>query len=218
MEEWLTAYKIPVGQWGKQFFDFLTTWLDWFFDGLSTGISAALEAMIAALLWPPPLVVVALFAALAWLLHRSIAITAGVAARPALHPEPGALAGDDRDAGARHRLGRRGDGDRRAGRHRRGAPRMALQAAAPGPRPDADAADLRLSHPGAGAVRPRPRAGPDHAPSIFAIPAPIRLTHLGITSVPKQLIEAGEAFGATQAAASVEGRAARRPAHRSWRA
>ena len=60
MEEWFTAYKIPVGQWGKQFFDFLTTWLDWFFDGLSTGISAALEAMIAALLWPPPLVVVAL--------------------------------------------------------------------------------------------------------------------------------------------------------------
>ena len=33
---------------------------------------------------------------------------------------------------------------------------------------------------------------------IFAIPAPIRLTHLGITSVPKQLIEAGEAFGATK--------------------
>ena len=58
MEKWLTAYKIPVGQWGKQFFDFLTTWLDWFFDGLSTGISAVLEAMIAALLWPPPLVIV----------------------------------------------------------------------------------------------------------------------------------------------------------------
>jgi glycine betaine/proline transport system permease protein len=33
---------------------------------------------------------------------------------------------------------------------------------------------------------------------IFAIPAPIRLTHLGITSVPKSLIEAGEAFGATK--------------------
>ena len=33
---------------------------------------------------------------------------------------------------------------------------------------------------------------------VFAIPAPIRLTHLGITSVPKQLIEAGEAFGATK--------------------
>jgi glycine betaine/proline transport system substrate-binding protein len=32
---------------------------------------------------------------------------------------------------------------------------------------------------------------------IFALPAPIRLTHLGISSVPRPLIEAGEAFGAT---------------------
>ncbi len=34
---------------------------------------------------------------------------------------------------------------------------------------------------------------------IFALPAPIRLTHLGISSVPRPLIEAGEAFGATPA-------------------
>jgi glycine betaine/proline transport system substrate-binding protein len=33
---------------------------------------------------------------------------------------------------------------------------------------------------------------------IFALPAPIRLTHLGISCVPKALIEAGEAFGATR--------------------
>jgi glycine betaine/proline transport system permease protein len=33
---------------------------------------------------------------------------------------------------------------------------------------------------------------------IFALPAPVRLTHLGITSVPRPLIEAGEAFGATR--------------------
>ena len=33
---------------------------------------------------------------------------------------------------------------------------------------------------------------------IFAIPAPVRLTYLGITSVPKPIIEAGEAFGATK--------------------
>ena len=32
---------------------------------------------------------------------------------------------------------------------------------------------------------------------IFAIPAPIRLTHLGISSTPKPLIEAAAAFGAT---------------------
>jgi glycine betaine/proline transport system permease protein len=33
---------------------------------------------------------------------------------------------------------------------------------------------------------------------IFAMPAPIRLTYLGITSVPKPMIEAGQAFGATR--------------------
>jgi glycine betaine/proline transport system substrate-binding protein len=33
---------------------------------------------------------------------------------------------------------------------------------------------------------------------IFALPAPIRLTHLGISGVPKALVEAGQAFGATR--------------------
>src|SRR3546814_11243686 len=33
---------------------------------------------------------------------------------------------------------------------------------------------------------------------IFAIPAPIRLTYLGIASVPKALVEAGESLGATK--------------------
>jgi len=33
---------------------------------------------------------------------------------------------------------------------------------------------------------------------IFALPAPIRLTTLGITSVPRPLIEAGQAFGASR--------------------
>jgi glycine betaine/proline transport system substrate-binding protein len=32
---------------------------------------------------------------------------------------------------------------------------------------------------------------------IFALPAPIRMTHLGISTVPRPLLEAGEAFGAT---------------------
>jgi glycine betaine/proline transport system permease protein len=30
------------------------------------------------------------------------------------------------------------------------------------------------------------------------VPAPIRLTHLGVSSTPQHLIEAGEAFGATR--------------------
>jgi glycine betaine/proline transport system permease protein len=33
---------------------------------------------------------------------------------------------------------------------------------------------------------------------IFAMPAPVRMTYLGITSIPTPMIEAGEAFGATK--------------------
>jgi glycine betaine/proline transport system permease protein len=33
---------------------------------------------------------------------------------------------------------------------------------------------------------------------IFVIPTAVRLTHLGVVSVPKSIIEAGEAFGATK--------------------
>ncbi|NBU25446.1 MAG: choline ABC transporter permease subunit [Gammaproteobacteria bacterium] len=33
---------------------------------------------------------------------------------------------------------------------------------------------------------------------VFALPAPVRLTHLGITAVPRPMLEAGEAFGATR--------------------
>jgi ABC-type proline/glycine betaine transport system permease subunit len=33
---------------------------------------------------------------------------------------------------------------------------------------------------------------------IFALPAPIRMTQLGISSVPRALLEAGESFGATR--------------------
>jgi glycine betaine/proline transport system permease protein len=36
------------------------------------------------------------------------------------------------------------------------------------------------------------------ATAIFVLPAPIRLTHLGISSTPKHLIEAAQAFGATK--------------------
>ena len=43
---------------------------------------------------------------------------------------------------------------------------------------------------------------------IFALPAPVRLTQLGISQVPQTLLEAGDAFGATPAAAAVEGGAA----------
>ena len=53
---------------------------------------------------------------------------------------------------------------------------------------------------------------------IFVIPTAVRLTHLGVISVPKSIIEAGEAFGATKQPAAVEGRAARGAADHHGRA
>ena len=197
MEEWLTAYKIPVGQWGKQFFDVLTTSLDWFFDGLARGISVVLEAMIDALLWPPPLVVIAAFAALAFLLQRSLVIAAGVAlgllyiANQGLWKETietlalviGAAAvsmGIGVPVGI-------------AAAHREWLYKLL--------RP---ILDLMQTLPTFVYLIPAlVLFGLGLAPGlittvVFAIAAPIRLTHLGITSVPQQLIEAGEAFGATR--------------------
>ena len=39
---------------------------------------------------------------------------------------------------------------------------------------------------------------------IFVVPAPIRLTYLGISSTPAPLIEAAESFGATKKTAIVD--------------
>ena len=51
---------------------------------------------------------------------------------------------------------------------------------------------------------------------IFALPAPIRLTYLGISSAPKQLMEAAESFGATKRQTAVAGGGARMRCRRSW--
>ena len=197
MEDWFTAYKIPVGKWGELFFDFLTTWLDWFFDGLSTGISAALEAMIAVLLWPPPLVIVALVMGLAWLLHRSIAITVGVAIgllyilnqglwKETIETLALVIGSAAVAMGIGVPVGI-------AAAHREWLFKLL--------RP---VLDLMQTLPTFVYLIPAlVLFGLGLAPGlictvVFAIPAPIRLTHLGITSVPKQLVEAGEAFGATK--------------------
>ncbi len=197
MEKWFTAYKIPVGQWGKQFFNFLTTWLDWFFDGLSTGISTVLEMFIHALLWPPPLVVVILIAGLAYLLHRSWKIALGVVIgllyilnqglwKETIETLALVIGSAAVAMGIGVPIGI-------AAAHRDWLFKLL--------RP---VLDLMQTLPTFVYLIPAlVLFGLGLAPGlittvIFAIPAPIRLTHLGITSVPTQLIEAGEAFGATK--------------------
>jgi glycine betaine/proline transport system permease protein len=197
MEDWFTAYKIPVGKGGKQFFDFLTTWLDWFFDGLSTGISTVLEAMIDVLLWPPPLVVVLVIAGIAWLIHRSWAITIGVVVGLLYILNQG-LWKETMETLALVI----------------GSAAVAMGVGVPVGIAAAHREWLfKLLRPILDLMQTLPTFvylipalvlfGLGLAPGlittvVFAIPAPIRLTHLGVTTVPTQLIEAGEAFGATR--------------------
>jgi glycine betaine/proline transport system permease protein len=76
--EWLTDNKIPVGKVAKTIND----WMSDNLGGLFDAISAVMEALIDAILWclqsPHPLVIVALFMALAWYLQRSWKVCLGV--------------------------------------------------------------------------------------------------------------------------------------------
>lgn len=76
---WLTAYKIPVGAWAKVIFDWMKTHMSGIFDA----ISVVLEGLINAILWvlqaPPALAVILVFVAATWALQRNWKICLGVA-------------------------------------------------------------------------------------------------------------------------------------------
>ena len=69
--DWLTSNKIPVGWASKQVVD----WMQAHLGGLFDVIALVLDRMIGAVLWllqaPPPLVIVALFVAATWYVQRS---------------------------------------------------------------------------------------------------------------------------------------------------
>jgi glycine betaine/proline transport system permease protein len=195
--EYLTSWKLPVGQWGKQFFEFLTTYFEGFFDAISRGIGFILDLLIGGLLWLPPPVTVAMIAGLAFLLRRSWALSLGVAAglifiinqelwKETMETLALVVGATTLSMAIGVPLGI-------AAGHREWLYRF-LQ----------PLLDLMQTLPTFVYLIPAlVLFGLGVAPGliatvIFAVPAPIRLTHLGITSVPKQLIEAGEAFGATR--------------------
>lgn len=194
--DWLEDNKIPIGKWVKSLVDWITDNLGWFFDGLSDG----LEAMIDGLLWllqaPHPFVVIGLVTVLAWVLRRSWMLCVFIVAGLLLIINQGyweettetlalvisaavvcMAVGVPLGVAAAHR------------------PRLYMAM-----RP---VLDLMQTIPtfvylipalilfGLGMVPGL------IATVIFALPAPIRLTHLGVSSTPKPLVEAGEAFGAT---------------------
>ncbi|MBB5220978.1 glycine betaine/proline transport system permease protein [Amaricoccus macauensis] len=194
--DWIEAAKIPVGKWAGLAVNWLTDHGSWFFDGLANIVNALIDAILWALQTPPAWVIILLFAALAWFLQRSWTVVVFVLLGFLYILNQGyweettetltlVLSAVIVCMGIGVPVGI-------AAAHR---PRL-YSAMRP-------VLDLMQTLPtfvylipaivffGIGMVPGL------IATAIFVIPAPIRLTHLGITTTPKELKEAGLAFGAT---------------------
>lgn len=195
-EQWIVAHKIPVGDAMAVAIDYIKAHGTFLFDGISIVIRGLVNGVTALLrTLPAPALIVAV-AALAWALRRSVALAAFVALALLFILNQGywlatietlalVMVATVASAAIGVPLGI-------AAAHR---PRL-FAALRP-------ALDLMQTLPTFVYLIPTlVLFGLGVVPGlistvIFALPAPIRLTHLGISSVPKPLIEAGEAFGAT---------------------
>ena len=69
--DWLTDNKIPVGKLAKSGFDWLQDNFEFVFDWLAWLMESLIDGILAVLEWPHPLIIIALFVALTWVLQRS---------------------------------------------------------------------------------------------------------------------------------------------------
>src|SRR5262245_64356174 len=67
----LADWKLPVGQWGKAFIDFIIEHFQWFFDAISASLTWFFEGSSHLLLQVPPLLLAAILAGIAYWLQRS---------------------------------------------------------------------------------------------------------------------------------------------------
>jgi glycine betaine/proline transport system permease protein len=196
--EWLTDTKIPVGETAGALFDWLQANGGWLFDGLADALDLMIEWILWALSAPHPLIVVAAFSALAWALRRSWKVGLGVALGFLFILNQGyweetlesvtlvlcaclvcMALGVPVGIAAAHR------------------PRLYAWL-----RPVLDL--MQTLPPFVYLIPAIVFFGIGMVPGliatvIFVLPAPIRLTHLGISSTPTPLLEAARAFGATDA-------------------
>ena len=195
--DWLTDNKIPIGKGAKAFVDWLTDNAAWFFDGISYALAAMIDGILWVLQAPHPLFVVVAVTCLAWFVRRNISFPLFVLASLLLIINQGYWEETTETLALVI-----------------GASVVCMAVGVPvgvaaAHRPKLYAAlrpilDLMQTIPtfvylipalilfGLGMVPGL------IATVIFAIPAPIRLTQLGVSSTPVQLLEAGQAFGATK--------------------
>ena len=69
--DWPNIPKIPVGDTAELVFDWLKSNARWLFDGLSEVMDWLIAGVLWALQAPPPLAIIAVFVALTWTLQRS---------------------------------------------------------------------------------------------------------------------------------------------------
>ncbi|WP_249200394.1 choline ABC transporter permease subunit [Thetidibacter halocola] len=194
--EWLEAWKIPLGAVMRDFVDWLTTNFAAGFDALALALESIIDALLWVLQTPPTIVVIAVIVALSWVMRRSWGFTAFTTFGLLLIVNQGyweettetlalVLASASVCMGLGVPLGIAAA--RRPWLHRAMEPVLDLMQTIPTFVYLIPALILFGLGMVPGLI----------ATVIFAIPAPIRLTHLGITSTPVALIEAGRAFGAT---------------------
>ena len=194
--DFITAWKIPVGKWGKSFFNFLTDNFEFAFDAIADSLKFLLDNMIDGLLWLPPLILVLAIALIGWRIQKSWKLALGIVLGLTFIINQGLweetvetlvlvisaafmsmLIGVPIGIWLAHR------------------PRLYTYLQ--------PVLDLMQTMPTFVYLIPvLILFGLGLAPGllvtiIFASPAPIRLTYLGITSVPRPMVEAGQAFGAS---------------------
>jgi len=195
-DAWVTAHKIPLGTWLNRLVDYGTQHAR-FFEAISVAVSRTITTLTAGLMRIPPLLLIATLALCAYVLRRSMSLALFILGSLLLIDNLGLWVATVQTLslvvistvvcmlfGVPIGI---------AAAHRRWLYRMLHPVL-----------DLMQTIPTFVYLLPTlVLFGLGVVPGlistvIFAIPAPIRLTHLGISSVPAQLREVGEAFGATR--------------------
>lgn len=195
--DWLTSQKIPVGRTAKNAVTWLTENMSWLFDGIAAIMQTLIDGLLAALQFPHPFILIAIFAAISWGLQRKLTTVALTVFGFLFILNQGywdqTLETLTLVLSACFICMALGVPIGIATAHR---PRLYAVL-----RP---VLDLMQTLPtfvylipaivffGIGMVPGL------LATAIFVLPAPVRLTHLGISSTPAHLKEAGEAFGASR--------------------
>ncbi|MGI9390682.1 MAG: choline ABC transporter permease subunit [Boseongicola sp.] len=194
--DWLTDNKIPVGKWAAAIFEWLQDNGAFFFDALSDFLEALIDAILWVLQTPNPLVIILIFAGITYFIQRSwkMALLTLVGFLFILNQGYWEETTESLTLVLSACVVCMGIGTPIgiAAAHR---PRL-FRAMRP-------ILDLMQTLPtfvylipaivffGIGMVPGL------IATVIFVLPAPIRLTHLGISTTPSALLEAAQAFGAT---------------------